>query len=72
MRHCDFCSRGRLRARREDLSFRQSSDLGWIEVRLELGIRRCDACRMADLDPDADAAMEAAFRRAYTARKRAG
>ena len=62
---CDFCRKGRVNWRMEQLSFRQSSDKGYVHCRTSLPVGTCDKCGAKTLQPDTDALFDEAFRREY-------
>jgi hypothetical protein len=41
---CEFCRKGHVIQRLEDIAFRQWSDLGWISCRVAVSIDVCDVC----------------------------
>jgi hypothetical protein len=62
---CDFCRKGRVNWRVEQLSFRQSSDKGYVYCQVELPVGTCDNCGAKMLQPDSDALFDQAFQREY-------
>jgi len=62
---CDFCRKGRLDWRVEQLSFRQASDKGYVYCTVELPVGTCDNCGSRILQPDSDALFNEAFQREY-------
>lgn len=62
---CDFCNKGRVAWRTEEMVFRQSSDKGYVHCRLELAVGTCQTCGSKSLEPDSDRILEAAFQEEY-------
>lgn len=62
---CDICKSGRLIKQREEISFRQMSDKGFVHCRVEVLTYTCNACQIKTIDPDAESAFDEAFRREY-------
>jgi len=58
---CDFCKRGRVAMRMEELALRQLSDKGYVHYRARIRIGTCDACHSRSLGPGSGAALDAAF-----------
>ena len=63
--NCDFCTKGHVNWRVEQLSFRQSSDKGYVYCRVELPVGTCDNCGSRILQPDSDALFNQAFQHEY-------
>jgi hypothetical protein len=59
---CDFCRKGPITWRAEEMAFRQSSDRGYVHCRVELLVGTCDNCGSKILEPESDRIFEAAFR----------
>ena len=62
---CDFCKKGHLTWRLEEMAFRQSSDKGYVHCRVELSVGTCDNCGLKSLEPGSDRIFDAAFQREY-------
>jgi hypothetical protein len=65
LRKCDFCRRGRVMIRRQNIAFRQWTDKGYIccEVSIPIGI--CQRCGAKTWDEAADAIIADAVRQQY-------
>jgi hypothetical protein len=61
---CEFCRKGHVIQRLEDIAFRQWSDLGWISCRVAVSIDVCDVCNARTL-PGGDKILDEAFQREY-------
>jgi hypothetical protein len=62
---CDFCGKGPVIWRAEELKFRQWSDRGYILCSVVLPVGTCAHCQTKSLDADSTAAFDAAFQREY-------
>jgi hypothetical protein len=62
---CDFCKRGRVTMRMEELALRQLSDKGYVHYRARIRIGTYDTCHSRSLGPGSGAALDAAFLREY-------
>ena len=62
---CDFCRKGPVTWRMEEINFRQWSDKGYVHCRVTLPVGTCAQCQAQSLDADSDRAFEAAFKREY-------
>jgi hypothetical protein len=62
---CDFCGKGPVIWRAEEMRFRQSSDKGYVLCSVTLPVGTCAHCQAKSLDADSNAAFEAAFPREY-------
>ena len=62
---CDFCKKGRLIWRTEEMAFRQWSDKGYVRCHVTIGVGVCDHCGSKTLETDSDEIFDAAFRREY-------
>jgi hypothetical protein len=62
---CDFCSKGSITKRTEDIVFRQWSDKGYVCVRVMLLVGACDHCREKTFEPQTDKILDEAFQQEY-------
>jgi hypothetical protein len=62
---CEFCKRGRVIKRMEEIAFRQPSDIGYIRCRVAVSIGFCDVCEATSGDPEVDKILEQAFQHEY-------
>jgi hypothetical protein len=62
---CEYCKKGRLTKRMEEMAFRQWSDKGYIHCRVMILVGICDHCHANSLDPEADRLFDEAFQREY-------
>jgi hypothetical protein len=62
---CDFCNKGRVIARKQQLAFRQWTDRGYVHCRAEVPIGLCDGCGSTHWNPEAEAIVEDVVRREY-------
>ena len=62
---CEFCKRGRVIKRTEEIAFRQPSDIGYIRCRVTVSIGFSDVCESTSVDPGADKILEQAFQHEY-------
>jgi hypothetical protein len=60
---CNFCKRGRVIKRTEEIAFRQPSDIGYIRCRVTVSIGFCDVCEATSVDPGVDKILEQASAR---------
>jgi hypothetical protein len=60
---CNFCKRGRVIKRTEEIAFRQPSDIGYIRCRVTVSIGFCDVCEATSVDPEVDKILEQASAR---------
>jgi hypothetical protein len=62
---CEFCRRGQLIKRIEEIAFRQPSDIGYIRCRVAVSIGFCDVCEARSVDPGVDKIFDEAFQHEY-------
>jgi hypothetical protein len=62
---CDFCKKGRVVARKQQLAFGQWTDKGYIHCRAEVPIGICDRCGSDHWNPEAEDIVAKAVRREY-------
>ena len=62
---CDFCKKGRVITRKQQLAFRQWTDRGYVHCRVEVPIGLCDQCGAKHWNQEAEAIVEEAVRREY-------
>jgi hypothetical protein len=62
---CDFCNQKRVTWKIEAMAFRQSSDKGYVQCRVELAVGTCQNCGAKSLEPGSDRILDAAFDEAY-------
>jgi hypothetical protein len=67
MSTCDFCGKGRIVKRKQNISFRQMSDWGHILCQAAVDVSVCDHCGTRSVEPGADKVFDDAFRRQYAA-----
>jgi hypothetical protein len=60
---CDFCGKGHVVKRSEDIAFHQETDRGTISCKVTISIGICDRCGMKTWDAAADSIIEEAVRR---------
>ncbi len=65
---CDFCRRGRVIKRNEDIGFYQWTDKGYLYCRATVPLGACDQCGMKSWDEASESIIEEAIRRAYDRR----
>jgi hypothetical protein len=65
---CDFCRRGRVIKKNEDIGFYQWTDKGYLYCRATVPVGLCDHCGMKSWDDEAESMIEDAVRRAYDRR----
>ena len=61
---CEFCRKGHVSERMEDIAFHQRSDLGRISCRVSVPIGICDACRARSAS-GIDRILDESFQREY-------
>jgi hypothetical protein len=62
---CEFCKKGRVITRKQQLAFRQWTVRGYIHCRVEVPIGLCDRCGSIHWNQEAEALIEEAVRRGY-------
>ena len=62
---CDFCKKGRVITRKQQLAFRQWTVRGYIHCRAEVPIGLCDRCGSIHWNQEAEALIKEAVRREY-------
>jgi hypothetical protein len=62
---CEFCRRGQLIKRIEEIAFRQPSDIGYIRCRVAVSIGFCDVCEAISVDSGVDKIFDEAFQHEY-------
>jgi len=62
---CDFCKRGRVIRRNQQISFRQWTDKGYIFCRAEIPIGVCERCGSRHWNEDAEAIINEVVRQEY-------
>jgi hypothetical protein len=62
---CDFCHQNRVTWTIEVMAFRQWSDKGYVQCRVELPVGTCQSCDAKSLEPSSDRILDAAFEEAY-------
>jgi hypothetical protein len=62
---CEFCKKGSVAKRMEEMAFRQWSDKGYVYCRAMLLIGTCDNCNAKSLDSESDKIFDEAFQREY-------
>lgn len=62
---CEYCKKGRVAKRMEEMAFRQWSDKGYVLCRAMILIGTCDNCRAKSLDLGADEIFDQVFQREY-------
>ena len=62
---CDFCKRGRVTRCNQPISFRQSTDKGYVFCRAEIPIGVCDRCGAKHWNQVAEAIIDEVVRREY-------
>jgi hypothetical protein len=65
VQRCDFWKRGRVTRRNQRITFRQSTDKGYVFCRAEIPIGVCDRCRAKHWNQDAEAIIEEVVQREY-------
>jgi hypothetical protein len=62
---CDFCKKGRVITRKEQLGFRQWTDRGYVHCHAEIPIGVCNFCGGKHWNQEAEAIIEEVVRREY-------
>jgi hypothetical protein len=62
---CDFCKKGRVITRKQQLAFRQWTDRNYVHCRAEVPIGLCDHCGSKHWNQEAEAIVEEVVRREY-------
>jgi len=62
---CEFCQKGHIIKRMQELAFRQWSDKGYVYCRVTTLTSTCDHCPVTSWDPGTDKILEEAFQREY-------
>ncbi len=62
---CDFCKKGRVMTRKQELAFRQWTDRGYVQCRAEVPIGLCEGCGSKHWSQEAEAIIEQAVRHEY-------
>ena len=62
---CDFCKKGRVIWRKQQLAFRQWTDRGYVHCRAEVPIGLCDHCGSRHWNQEAESIVEDIVRREY-------
>jgi hypothetical protein len=62
---CDFCRKGRVITRKQQLAFRQWTDRGYVHCRAEVPIGLCNLCSSKHWNEEAEAIIEEVVRREY-------
>ena len=62
---CDSCHQKRVTWKIEEMAFRQWSDKGYVQCRVELPVGTCQSCGAKSLQPGSDRILNAAFEEAY-------
>jgi hypothetical protein len=62
---CDFCKKGPVITRKQQLAFRQWTDRGYVHCRAEVPIGLCDHCGSKHWSQEAEAIVEGVVRREY-------
>jgi hypothetical protein len=65
LQQCDFCKKGRVITRKQQLAFRQRTDRGYVHCRAEVPIGLCDRCGSKHWNQEAEAIVEEVVRREY-------
>ena len=60
---CDFCKKGRVITRKQQLEFRQWTDRGYVHCHVEVPIGLCDHCGSKHWNQEDEAIIEEAVRR---------
>jgi len=55
---CDFCKKGRVITRKQQLAFRQWTNRGYVHCRAEVPIGLCDHCGSKHWSQEAEAIVE--------------
>ncbi len=62
---CGLCGTGRVTMKMEEIAFRQWSDKGYVQCRVEVMMGTCGSCGAKSFSAEADAVFDAAFKREY-------
>ena len=62
---CSLCGKGRVTMKLEEIAFRQWSDKGYIQCRVEVMMGTCQNCGAKSFSEESDAVFDAAFKREY-------
>lgn len=62
---CDFCGKGQVTKRSEEIAFHQQTDRGTISCKVTIPIGVCQRCGAKSWDTAAEALIEDAVRREY-------
>ena len=62
---CDYCGKGRVTWRLEEIAFRQWSDKGYVHCRATLPVGTCHNCQAKSLEESSDRIFDAAFQEGY-------
>jgi hypothetical protein len=62
---CEFCRRGKIQWRLEQIAFRQWSDKGYVHCQIELPMGICDKCGGRTLPPHAEKIFDGEFEGRY-------
>jgi hypothetical protein len=62
---CEFCKKGRITWRVEEMSFRQLSNKGYVNCRVMVLIGTCDNCHQKSIGPEGENILNEAFKREY-------
>jgi hypothetical protein len=65
LQQCDFCKKGRVITRKQQLAFRQRTDRGYVHCRAEVPIGLCDRCGSKHWNQEAEAIVVEVVRREY-------
>jgi hypothetical protein len=65
VRSCDFCKRGRVITRQEDIAFHQWTDKGYVFCEVSIPIGVCEQCGAKNWNEAADAIINDAVRQQY-------
>jgi hypothetical protein len=62
---CEYCKKGRVVKRMEEIAFRQWSDKGYVHCRIMILGGTCDNCHAKSLDEEAEKIFDETFQREY-------
>jgi hypothetical protein len=62
---CEFCRKGHVIQRLEDIAFRQWSDVGWISCQVAVSIGVCNVCNARTTLLGGDKVLDEVFQREY-------
>jgi hypothetical protein len=62
---CEFCRKGHVTKRMEEIAFHQWSNIGRIRCRVTVSTGVCDVCHAKSVDPGVDKIFDEAFQREY-------